>query len=161
MVHNSDLKTLDDFLVNHGVIYVLTGTAALRCHGALPNSHEVHDIDIIVLTDNENRDALMSMFSELENLSGCRYCEEHYTHRVYIFKIGQDNIKVNVFEGKAEDTPYHCVNIPEVGSIFVHDVSAILQAKFSLSRPKDYAFFHKYIAWLSNMSLDSHMSDIQ
>ena len=103
----------------------------------------------------------MSMFKELENLSGCQYCEEHYTHRVYIFKIGQNNIKVNVFEGKVEDTPYHCMNIPEVGSVLVHDVSAILQAKFSLSRPKDYAFFHKYIAWLSNMSLDSRMSDIQ
>lgn len=156
----SDLKILNDFLCEHSIDYVLTGTMALACHGALPSNHEIHDIDIIALTTNENREALMALFHDLEHLSGCEYCEEHYKHRVYIFKIGQNNVKVNVFEGKTEDTPFHRIFIPEVGPILMHDVGAILQAKFSLSRPKDYAFFHKYIAWLSNMSLDSRMSDI-
>lgn len=156
MVRYYDLKTLNDFLVSRDVDYVLTGTMALYVHGALPSNYEVKDLDIIALTTDENRDALMSMFGELEKLSGCQYCDEHYTHRVYIFKIGQYNIKVNVFEGKPENTPSSQMFIPEIGMMIrVHDVSAILEAKFSLSRPKDYMFFHKYIAWLSGMSLES------
>lgn len=160
-VQLSDLKILNDFLVRNGVDYVLTGTAALYIHGALPSNHVIHDIDIIALTNDSNRETLMALFHDLEHLSGCEYCEEHYKHRVYIFKIDQNNIKVNVFEGKVEDTPFQIMCLDEIGNILVHNVDAILQAKFSLSRPKDYAFFHKYIAWLSNMNLDSRMSDIQ
>ena len=69
MVTSKDIQTLNEFLENRNVDYVLTGTAALFYHGLLPEGTEVHDIDIIVLTNAETRPALQAMFKELENLS--------------------------------------------------------------------------------------------
>ena len=87
MVTNKDIQALNEFLENRGVNYVLTGTAALFYHGLLPKNTEVHDIDIIVLTSEKTRPALQAMFKELENLSGCKYDNGHYTQRVYTIKV--------------------------------------------------------------------------
>lgn len=159
MVTNKDIQVLNEFLENRNVDYVLTGTAALFYHGLLPEGTEVHDIDIIVLTNAETRPALQAMFKELENLSGCKYENEHYKHRVYVFKVGANNIKVNAFE---DDVLSCCGNHPKNHTIIidgapikVHDALDILKAKFSLRRQKDADFCFKLINQLSSMFLCS------
>lgn len=159
MVTNKDIQVLNEFLENRNVDYVLTGTAALFYHGLLPEGTEVHDIDIIVLTNAETRPALQAMFKELENLSGCQYENEHYEHRVYVFKVGANNIKVNAFE---DDVLSCCGNHPKNHTIIidgapikVHDALDILKAKFSLRRQKDADFCFKLINQLSSMFLCS------
>lgn len=154
MVTNKDIQALNEFLENRGVNYVLTGTAALFYHGLLPKNTEVHDIDIIVLTSEETRPALQAMFKELENLSGCKYDNEHYTQQVYVFKVGANNIKVNAFEGDCiggTQYPKSHTMVIDGASILVHDVLDILRAKFSLNRVKDHEFFAKIVNQLSNM----------
>lgn len=159
MVTNKDIQALNEFLENRGVNYVLTGTAALFYHGLLPEGTEVHDIDIIVLTNEETRPALQAMFKELEDLSGCRD-EEHYKSQVYVFKVGANNIKVNAFEGDVLDCsdnhPKNHTIIIDGAPIKVHDALDILKAKFSLRRQKDADFCFKLInQLLSLMSLCS------
>ena len=155
MVTNKDIQALNEFLENRNVDYVLTGTAALFYHGLLPEGTEVHDIDIIVLTNEETRPALQAMFKELENLSGCQYENEHYTQSVYVFKVGANNIKVNAFEGdvlgRSDNHPKNHTIIIDGAPIKVHDVLDILRAKFSLNRVKDHEFFAKIVNQLSNM----------
>jgi hypothetical protein len=155
MVTNKDIQALNEFLENRNVDYVLTGTAALFYHGLLPEGTEVHDIDIIVLTNEETRPALQAMFKELENLSGCQYENEHYTQSVYVFKVGANNIKVNAFEGdvlgRSDNHPKNHTIIIDGAPIKVHDVLDILKAKFSLNRVKDHEFFAKIVNQLSNM----------
>lgn len=156
MVTNKDIQALNEFLENRNVDYVLTGTAALFYHGLLPEGTEVHDIDIIVLTNEETRPALQAMFKELEDLSGCRYDGEHYNSRVYVFKVGANNIKVNVFEGDVLCSGNHPKNhtiIIDGAPIKVHDVLDILRVKFSLNRVKDHEFFAKIVNQLSSMFL--------
>ena len=155
MVTNKDIQTLNEFLENREVNYVLTGTAALFYHGMLPEGTEVHDIDIIVLTTEETRPALQAMFKELENLSGCQCENEHYMQSVYVFKVGANNIKVNAFEGDvlggSDNHPKNHTIIIDGAPIKVHDVLDILRAKFSLNRVKDHEFFAKIVNQLSNM----------
>ena len=160
MVTNKDIQTLNEFLENRNVDYVLTGTAALFYHGLLPEDTEVHDIDIIVLTNEETRPALQAMFKELEDLSGCRCDEEHYMSQVYVFKVGANNIKVNAFEGDVlgcgGNHPKNHTIIIDGAPIKVHDALDILRAKFSLLRQKDADFCFKLINQvLSLMSLCS------
>ena len=156
MVTSKDIKTLNEFLENRGVSYVLTGTAALFYQGALPEGIEVHDIDIIVLTNDETRPALQAMFKELEKLSGCQYENKHYEQSVYVFKVGANNIKVNAFEGRWEELACNCssMNIDGI-TILVNKVMAVLKAKFALNREKDHLFFTKLICQLSKMFLCS------
>ena len=155
MVTNKDIQALNEFLENRNVDYVLTGTAALFYHGLLPEGTEVHDIDIIVLTNAETRPALQAMFKELENLSGCKYENEHYEKQVYVFKVGANNIKVNAFEGDVlgcgGNHPKNHTIIIDGAPIKVHDALDILRAKFSLNRVKDHEFFVKIVNQLSNM----------
>ena len=155
MVTNKDIQALNEFLENRNVDYVLTGTAALFYHGLLPEGTEVHDIDIIVLTNAETRPALQAMFKELENLSGCKYENEHYKQSVYVFKVGANNIKVNAFEGDVlgcgGNHPKNHTIIIDGAPIKVHDALDILKAKFSLNRVKDHEFFAKIVNQLSNM----------
>lgn len=156
MVTNKDLKALSEFLENRSVDYVLTGTAALFYHGMLPENTEVHDIDIIVLTTEETRPALQAMFKELENLSGCQNNHENYEHDVFTFKVGENNIKVNAFEGDViggEKYPKNRILIIDGVPVKVHNALDILRAKFSLNRAKDYEFFAKLVNQLSNMLL--------
>lgn len=157
MVTNKDIQTLNEFLENRNVNYVLTGTAALFYHGMLPENTEVHDIDIIVLTTPETCVALQAMFIELEKLSGCQYENKHYTQQVYIFKVGANNIKVNAFEGSLVDDTYpKCQTMIIDGvSIRVHDALEVLKAKFALNREKDHLFFTRLICQLSKMFLCS------
>ena len=155
MVTNKDIQVLNEFLENRNVDYVLTGTAALFYHGLLPEGTEVHGIDIIVLTNEETRPALQAMFKELENLSGCKYENEHYKQSVYVFKVGANNIKVNAFEGDVlgcgGNHPKNHIIIIDGAPIKVHDALDILKAKFSLNRVKDHEFFAKIVNQLSNM----------
>lgn len=159
MVTNKDIQTLNEFLENRNVDYVLTGTAALFYHGLLPEGTEVHDIDIIVLTNAETRPALQAMFKELENLSGCQCENEHYEHLVYVFKVGANNIKVNAFEDDVlrcgGNHPKNHTIIIDGAPIKVHDALDILKAKFSLRRQKDADFCFKLINQLSSMFLCS------
>ena len=159
MVTNKDIQVLNEFLENRNVDYVLTGTAALFYHGLLPEGIEVHDIDIIVLTNAETRPALQAMFKELENLSGCQCENEHYEHRVYVFKVGANNIKVNAFEGDVlrcgGNYPKNHTIIIDGAPIKVHNALDILKAKFSLRRQKDADFCFKLINQLSSMFLCS------
>lgn len=155
MVTSKDIQALNEFLENRNVDYVLTGTAALCYHGLLPEGTEVHDIDIIVLTNEETRPALQAMFKELENLSGCKYENEHYKQSVYVFKVGANNVKVNAFEsdvlGCGGNHPKNHTIIIDGAPIKVHDALDILKAKFSLNRVKDHEFFAKIVNQLSNM----------
>lgn len=159
MVTNKDIQVLNEFLENRNVDYVLTGTAALFYHGLLPEGTEVHDIDIIVLTNKETRPALRAMFKELENLSGCQCENEHYKQSVYVFKVGANNIKVNAFEGDVlgcgGNHPKNHTVIIDGAPIKVHDALDILKAKFSLRRQKDADFCFKLINQLSSMFLCS------
>lgn len=159
MVTNKDIQALNEFLESRNVDYVLTGTAALFYHGLLPEGTEVHDIDIIVLTNEETRPALQAMFKELENLSGCKYENEHYKQSVYVFKVGANNIKVNAFEGDVlgcgGNHPKNHTIIIDGAPIEVHDALDILKAKFSLRRQKDADFCFKLINQLSSMFLCS------
>lgn len=155
MVTNKDIQALNEFLENRNVDYVLTGTAALFYHGLLPEGTEVHDIDVIVLTNEETRPALRAMFKELENLSGCQCENEHYKQSVYVFKVGANNTKVNAFEGDVlgcgGNHPKNHTIIIDGAPIKVHDALDILKAKFSLNRVKDHEFFAKIVNQLSNM----------
>jgi hypothetical protein len=159
MVTNKDIQALNEFLENRNVDYVLTGTAALFYHGLLPEGIEVHDINIIVLTNEETRPALQAMFKELENLSGCQYENEHYEQQVYVFKVGANNIKVNAFEGDVlsggGNHPKNHTIIIDGAPIKVHDALDIMRAKFSLRRQKDADFCFKLINQLSSMFLCS------
>lgn len=159
MVTNKDIQALNEFLENRNVDYVLTGTAALFYHGLLPENTEVHDIDIIVLTTEETRPALQAMFKELENLSGCQNNHENYEHNVFTFKVGENNIKVNTFEGDilgyGGNHPKNHTFIINGAPIKVHDAFDILKAKFSLRRQKDADFCFKLINQLSSMFLCS------
>ena len=159
MVTNKDIQALNEFLENRNVDYVLTGTAALFYHGLLPEGTEVHDIDIIVLTNTETRPALQAMFKELENLSGCQCENEHYEQSVYVFKVGANNIKVNAFEGDVlgcgGNYPKNHTIIIDGAPIKVHDALDVLKAKFSLRRQKDADFCFKLINQLSSMFLCS------
>lgn len=159
MVTNKDIQTLNEFLENRNVDYVLTGTAALFYHGLLPEGTEVHDIDIIVLTNEETRPALQAMFKELENLSGCKYENEHYEQQVYVFKVGANNTKVNAFEGDilgcSDNHPKNHTIIIDGVPIKVHDALDILRAKFALRRQKDADFCFRLINQLSSMFLCS------
>lgn len=157
MVTNKDILALNEFLENRHVDYVLTGTVALSYHGLLPYGVEVHDIDIIALTTDETRPALQAMFKELENLSGCQYDNEHYDHDVYTFKVGENNVKVNVFEGclgKSNFPNFQTMVINET-SFKIHDAIDIFKAKFSLRRQKDFDFYLKLISQLNSIFLCS------
>jgi len=151
-VTNKDLQILNEFLENRSVSYVLTGTAALFYHGALPEGTEVHDIDIIVLTTDETRPALQAMFKELETLSGCRYENEYYEQQVYIFKVGKNNVRINAFEDHPGNVQYETMII-DGNPIKVSPVMAILKAKFALKRQKDFDFYLRLIQQLSSMFL--------
>lgn len=157
MVTNKDIQALNEFLENRNVNYVLTGTAALFYHGMLPENTDVHDIDIIVITSNETRPALQAMFKELENLSGCQLDNEHYSSRVFVFKVGENNVKVNVFECNLdkESYPKRQTIIIDSNPIQVHDAMEVLKAKFALNREKDHLFFTRLICQLSKMFLCS------
>lgn len=154
MVTNKDIQALNEFLENRNVDYVLTGTAALFYHGLLPEGTEVHDIDIIVLTNAETRPALQAMFKELENLSGCQNDHENYERNMFTFKVGENNIKVNAFDGDViggQDKPRCHTMIIDGAPIKIYDAFDILRAKFSLNRVKDHEFFAKVVNQLSNM----------
>lgn len=156
MVTNKDIQILNGFLEKRNVNYVLTGTAALFFHGLLPQDTEVHDIDIIVLTSDKSRSALQAMFNELENLSGCQNAK--YTDiDVYTFKIGENNVKVNVFERNLdkESCPKFHTTIVDSNHIRVHDAMEALNAKFALHRQKDSDFCLKLINQLTSMFLCS------
>lgn len=160
MVTNKDIQALSEFLENRNVDYVLTGTAALFYHGLLPKGTDVHDIDIIVITSNDTCPALQAMFKELENLSGCQLDNEHYSSRVYMFKVGENNVKVNAFEHNidkvnAEFYPSHHTVIIDGTPIKVHDAMKVLNAKFALRRQKDTDFCLKLINQLTSMLLCS------
>lgn len=160
MVTNKDIQALNEFLENRNVDYVLTGTAALFFHGLLPKGTDVHDIDIIVLMTDETRPALQAMFKELENLSGCQLDNEHYSSRVFVFKVGENNVKVNALEHNLDriDTEffpsYHTIIIDGT-PIKVHDAMKALEAKFSLRRQKDVDFYFKLINQLNSTFLCS------
>lgn len=157
MVTNKDIKTLNEFLENRSVNYVLTGTAALFYQGALPKYIEVYDIDIIVLTTEKTRSALQAMFKELENLSGCQN-NIYPDSDVYTFKIGENNVKVNVFERNLDKESYpkfHKIIVDDYSVIQVHDTMEALEAKFALNREKDHLFFTRLICQLSKMFLCS------
>lgn len=157
MVTNKDIQALNEFLENRNVDYVLTGTAALFYHGALPKDTEVHDIDIIVLTNEETRPALQAMFKELENLSGCQLDNEHYSSRVFVFKVGKNNVKVNALECNLdkESYPKRQTIVIDGFPIQVHDAMEVLNAKFALRRQKDADFCLKLINQLTSMFLCS------
>lgn len=157
MVTNKDIQTLNEFLENRNVDYVLTGTAALFYHGLLPKGTDVHDIDIIVITSNETRPALQAMFKELEDLSGCQLDNEHYSSQVFVFKIGENNVKVNALECNLdkESYPKRQTVIIDGNPIQVHDAMEVLNAKFALRRQKDVEFYLKLINQLSSMFLCS------
>ena len=160
MVTNKDIQALNEFLENRNVDYVLTGTAALFFHGLLPKGTDVHDIDIIVITSNETRPALQAMFKELENLSGCQLDNEHYNSQVFVFKVGENNVKVNALEHNldkvnAEFYPSHHTIIIDGTPIKVHDAMKVLNAKFALRRQKDADFCLKLINQLTSMFLCS------
>lgn len=157
MVTNKDIQALNEFLENRNVDYALTGTAALFFHGLLPKGTEVHDIDIIVITSNETRPALQAMFKELENLSGCQLDNEHYSSRVFVFKVGENNVKVNALECNLdkESYPKHQTIIIDGNPIQVHDAMEVLNAKFALRRQKDADFLLKLINQLTSMFLCS------
>ena len=157
MVTNKDIQTLNEFLENRNVDYVLTGTAALFYHGLLPKGTDVHDIDIIVITSNETSPALQAMFKELEDLSGCQLDNEHYSSRVFVFKVGENNAKVNAIECNLDKESYpKCHTIIIDGTpIEVHDAMEVLNAKFALRRQKDADFCLKLINQLSSMFLCS------
>lgn len=157
MVTNKDIQALNEFLENRNVDYVLTGTAALFYHGLLPKGTDVHDIDIIVITSDETRSALQAMFKELENLSGCQLDNEHYSSRVFVFKVGENNVKVNALECNLDKESYpkrHTIVI-DGNPIQVHDAMEVLKAKFALNREKDHLFFTRLICQLSSMFLCS------
>lgn len=157
MVTNKDIAILDEFLKNRSVDYVLTGTAALYYHGLLPENTQVHDIDIIVLTTAETHAATMTIFKELEELSGCTLDNEHYEQKVYIFKIGENSIKVNAFESCSATGPYPKSRTFLIGDdyIRVHNALDALRAKFYLNRRKDHDFFIKLVSQLLNMFPDN------
>ena len=149
-----DVKLLDKYLTSKNIDYVLTGTVALAHHGALPAGYDADDIDIIVRTKPDNREIIMSMLAELQALSGCEYDTEHYDHRVYIFKIGKNNIKVNAFENNEllnnEPVRYQ-IQMINGTPICVHDVMDIFRAKFGMGRPKDHQFYIKMFNQISAM----------
>lgn len=157
MVTNKDIQTLNEFLENRNVDYVLTGTAALFYHGLLPKGTDVHDIDIIVITSNETRPALQAMFKELEDLSGCQLDNEHYSSRVFVFKVGENNVKVNALECNLdkESYPKRQTIIIDGNPIQVHDAMEVLNAKFALRRQKDVEFYLKLTNQLTSMFLCS------
>lgn len=157
MVTNKDIQTLNEFLENRNVDYVLTGTAALFYHGLLPKGTDVHDIDIIVITSNETRPALQAMFKELEDLSGCQFDNEHYSSRVFVFKVGENNVKINALECNLdkESYPKRQTVIIDGNPIQVHDAMEVLNAKFALRRQKDVEFYLKLTNQLTSMFLCS------
>lgn len=160
MVTNKDIQALNEFLENRNVDYVLTGTAALFYHGLLPKGTEVHDIDIIVITTNDTRPALQAMFKELENLSGCQFDNKHYSSRVFVFKVGENNVKVNALEHNLDKVntefyPSHHIIIIDGTPIKVHDAMKVLNAKFALRRQKDVEFYLKLVNQLNSMFLCS------
>lgn len=157
MVTNKDIQTLNEFLENRNVDYVLTGTAALFYHGLLPKGTDVHDIDIIVITSNETRPALQAMFKELEDLSGCQLDNEHCSSRVFVFKVGENNVKVNALECNLdkESYPKRQTIIIDGNPIQVHDAMEVLNAKFALRRQKDVEFYLKLTNQLTSMFLCS------
>ena len=157
MVTSKDIQILNEFLENRNVDYVLTGTAALFYHGLLPKGTDVHDIDIIVITSNETRPALQAMFKELEDLSGCQLDNEHYSSQVFVFKVGENNVKVNALECNLdkESYPKRQTVIIDGNPIQVHDAMEVLNAKFALRRQKDADFCFKLINQLSSMFLCS------
>ena len=150
MVTNTDIKILDEFLENRDVKYVLTGSAALFYHGVrMKGNMNVNDIDIIVLTTSEDRRSLQTMFKELERLSGCEKINNYPTKNCYTFKVGPNNVLVNVFEGPLGDVPYCQMIIDNSTEICVHPVMNILERKFALRRQKDYDY---YLALVEHMS---------
>ena len=141
MVTNTDIKILDEFLENRDVKYVLTGSAALFYHGVrMKGKMNVNNIDIIVLTTSEDRSSLQTMFKELERLSGCEKINNYPTKNCYTFKVGPNNVLVNVFEGPLGDVPYCLMDIDGV-AMRVHPVMNILERKFALRRPKDFDYY--------------------
>lgn len=150
MVTNADIKILNEFLENRDVKYVLTGSAALFYHGMLMKGNlSVNDIDIIVLTTRDTRKPLQTMFKELERFTGCEKINNYPTQNCYTFKVGPNNVLVNVFEGPLGDVPYCQMNIDNDTEICVHPVMNILERKFGLRRQKDYDY---YLALIQHMS---------
>lgn len=149
MVTGNDIKALNEFLENREIDYVLTGTAALYYHEAMPEDEDVHDIDIIVLTTPDTRPALQAMFKELEALSGCQN-DKKYKNKCFTFKVGANNVKVNALEGISGKVPFCFMDI-EGTIVKVHGVKSILEAKFGLNRMKDHVFFAKVVKQLSTM----------
>lgn len=145
------IKTLNEFLAARNIEYILTGTAGLFYHGLLPDGVEVHDFDIIIPVNCEKCSGIRNLLTDLENLSGCKYDNEHYEQKVYIFKVGAENVKVNAFLndviGGDVYPKYQTIMVGTNGvvPIKVHDALDILKAKFSLRRPKDVDFYLKLI----------------
>jgi hypothetical protein len=152
IVTGKDISTLDAFLGSHNIDYVLTGTSGLFYHGFLPKETEAHDIDIIIVPrDDKQREEVMALLKEQEQLSGCQFDDEYYDQRVYIFKIGENNVKVNAFEGRHADIEASRAMVINGTTIRVHSVMHILQAKFVMRRSKDYEFYNKIVYQLSSM----------
>lgn len=151
MVTNTDIKILDEFLENRDVKYVLTGSAALFYHGVrMKGNMKVNDIDIIVLTTSEDRETLQVMFKELERLSGCEKINNYPTKNCYTFKVGPNNVLVNVFEGPLGDVPYCLMDI-DGAIIRVHPVMNVLERKFALRRQKDYDYYLQLIEHMGSL----------
>lgn len=152
IVTGKDISTLNAFLESHHINYVLTGTSGLFYHGFLPKETEAHDIDIIIVPrDNTQREEIMALLKEQEQLSGCQFDNEHYDQRVYIFEIGENNVKVNAFEGSHADIEASRAMVINGIAIRVHSVMHILQAKLAMKRSKDYEFYNKIVYQLSSM----------
>lgn len=151
-VTGKDISTLDAFLESHHIDYVLTGTSGLFYHGFLPKETKARDIDIIIVPRNdEQREEIMTLLKEQEQLSGCQFGNEHYSQRVYIFKIGENNVKVNAFEGSHADIEASRAMVIDGIAIRVHSIMHILQAKLAMKRSKDYEFYNKIVYQLSSM----------
>lgn len=152
IVTSKDISTLNVFFENHCIDYVLTGTSGLFYHGFLPKETEVHDIDIIIVPrSDKQREEIIALLEEQERLSGCQFDNEHYQQRVFIFKIGENNVKVNAFEGSHADIEASRAMVINGATIRVHSVMHILQAKLAMKRSKDYEFYNKIVYQLSSM----------
>src|SRR5574344_550182 len=147
MVTANDIKALNEFISNRSVDYVLTGTAALYYHGALPTGEEAHDIDILVLSTEETEGPIRCMFQELQDLSGLK-ASIYPNCKCFNFKVGTGGVNVNAIVTN-DFVPHRPMRID--GEIInVQGVFDILSAKFKLGRQKDYNFFAKLVGQLTS-----------
>lgn len=151
MVTGEDIRTLCEYLYSIGAAdFVLTGTAGLYYHGLLPKGTDVHDID--VLLPYESFTALQGdALAKQEKLSG----EPHFDYEEttgFTFKVGTNNVKVNVIVTKPNTIiSYRTMSVNGGSWLKVEDAFQILGAKASLQRFKDYEFITKLINQLSGL----------